>query len=487
MVDQPFALLFFIMRSLVVFVILLFRSADCLTASGLVRSPPQLSVNQQGLSDSKMPRTWVPLASTDELDPQRPTPVMFMGQRYVVFASNFTSNDWSVVDDACPHRLAPLSEGRITSKPGTDGNVLQCSYHGWTFDKTGTCISIPQATPTLEAQAMTNKRCHVQNYPVRVHKSLIWAWLWPEDVLTSLINEEDTSSPEYFTTLVPEENLTTYTRDVPYGWETLLENIVDPAHVPFAHSGMQGTRQDAIAINMTKPNEISPSGFDFGFGDRTMGMMREGTGVFRAPYVIQYMADFVNTTKTFNLTAVMTPTKPGWSRIIIYATRFAKIKKLERKPLKLKIFSRLPTWMLHQLSNRFLDSDLAFLHFQEQENPRQDYFMPAPSDRCVSAIRRWVAKYGYQPPLPPPIASRSVLFDRWSQHSEHCKHCSGAFKSMNKWKKQTYLALAASMLLFPKFLLARVVAVACLGWLQALSFFQKSMKDGGFNHYENNK
>ena len=40
----------------------------------------------------------------------------------------------------------------------------------------------------------------------------------------------------------------TYTRDLPYSWDTLLENIVDPAHIPFAHHGLQGKRDDAIAI-----------------------------------------------------------------------------------------------------------------------------------------------------------------------------------------------------------------------------------------------
>ena len=45
-------------------------------------------------------------------------------------------------DDACPHRLAPLSDGRI-DKLGR----LQCAYHGWCFNGSGHCKLIPQATP----------------------------------------------------------------------------------------------------------------------------------------------------------------------------------------------------------------------------------------------------------------------------------------------------------------------------------------------------
>ena len=47
-----------------------------------------------------------------------------------------------VFDDACPHRLAPLSDGRI-DKWGR----LQCAYHGWCFNGSGHCKLIPQAAP----------------------------------------------------------------------------------------------------------------------------------------------------------------------------------------------------------------------------------------------------------------------------------------------------------------------------------------------------
>jgi pheophorbide a oxygenase len=35
------------------------------------------------------------------------------------------------------------------------------------------------------------------------------------------------------------EDITTYTRDLPYGWDTLVENIIDAGHVPWAHHGLQ--------------------------------------------------------------------------------------------------------------------------------------------------------------------------------------------------------------------------------------------------------
>jgi len=57
---------------------------------------------------ANFPRTWVPLASAYELDPERPTPVQFLGRSYVLWQEN--AGEWQAFADACPHRLAPLSE-----------------------------------------------------------------------------------------------------------------------------------------------------------------------------------------------------------------------------------------------------------------------------------------------------------------------------------------------------------------------------------------
>ena len=43
-----------------------------------------------------------------------------------------------VLADACWHRLAPLSQGRLLG-----GDVLQCPYHGLTYNSAGRCTSMP--------------------------------------------------------------------------------------------------------------------------------------------------------------------------------------------------------------------------------------------------------------------------------------------------------------------------------------------------------
>src|SRR5918997_3897383 len=58
--------------------------------------------------------------------------------------------------DRCPHRNVPLSCGRVN-----DG-LLQCCYHGWTFDGTGAC----RAVPGLVGDEVDRRARRAPAYPV---------------------------------------------------------------------------------------------------------------------------------------------------------------------------------------------------------------------------------------------------------------------------------------------------------------------------------
>ena len=381
---------------------------------------------------------------------------------------------------------------------------------------------------TEEAQAQVpSKRSCATTYPAQVCKNILFLWPWEEDCLTVI--DDESALPEGILKGIPED-LPTYTRDLPYGWDTLVENLIDPSHVPFAHHGMQGKRTDAIPINMTKPIDLDKKGFSFEWQDRTMGMMRSGTGEFRAPYVVNYDAQFMTETpRAFRLSAVCIPTKPGWSRGIIITRRgddtevvdenadtAVATKKKKKKSLFALVFSSLPPWLVHQLSNRFLDSDLAFLHFQEQERQRHDsYFMPgcnprlprcpcdrsrrpgcwdsgsgslpAPADRCISALRKWISTYTSEDvtgPLPAPLP-RSEMFNRWSQHTSHCKVCQKGLATLQKIRRASYATLALSVLGIQKHWVPKITALLSLGVWRIVSKLENSFREGEFKHYEN--
>lgn len=76
-----------------------------------------------------------------DLDKKVPHGKKVMGIDLVVWWDR-NESQWKVMDDTCPHRLAPLSDGRIDQK-----GRLQCVYHGWCFNGSGDCKLIPQAPP----------------------------------------------------------------------------------------------------------------------------------------------------------------------------------------------------------------------------------------------------------------------------------------------------------------------------------------------------
>ena len=82
--------------------------------------------------------TWLPVGSKTSL-PNK-SKLKIANSNYVVW-KNPKTNKWSLLRDICPHRLAPLSQGRVDSKTG----CIECPYHGWQFTENGTCSNIPQS------------------------------------------------------------------------------------------------------------------------------------------------------------------------------------------------------------------------------------------------------------------------------------------------------------------------------------------------------
>ncbi|KAL0460124.1 UNVERIFIED_CONTAM: Pheophorbide a oxygenase, chloroplastic [Sesamum latifolium] len=76
---------------------------------------------------------WYPVSLVEDLNPRYPTPFQLLNRDIVLWFDS-SASEWVAFDDKCPHRLAPLSEGRID-----ENGILQCSYHGWSFDGCGSC------------------------------------------------------------------------------------------------------------------------------------------------------------------------------------------------------------------------------------------------------------------------------------------------------------------------------------------------------------
>lgn len=112
---------------------------------------PSLNLMMEGLQQeaesSSMPEgaafewksSWYPVFPVIDADKKIPHAFQILGRKVVVWYDK-DAEKWRTFLDMCPHRLAPLSEGRIDEQ-----GCLQCCYHGWSFNGDGSCARIPQA------------------------------------------------------------------------------------------------------------------------------------------------------------------------------------------------------------------------------------------------------------------------------------------------------------------------------------------------------
>ncbi len=81
------------------------------------------------------PDYWYPLLSSRKVKAGKAVGVTFAGEPIVIIRT--LSGKLFALEDRCAHRQVPLHEGVVS------GDSIQCCYHGWRYDCTGKCISIP--------------------------------------------------------------------------------------------------------------------------------------------------------------------------------------------------------------------------------------------------------------------------------------------------------------------------------------------------------
>lgn len=391
---------------------------------------------------------WYPVSLVEDLDPHLPTPFQLLGRDLVIWKDR-NSGQWSAFDDKCPHRLAPLSEGRIDE----DGN-LQCSYHGWSFDGCGSCVKIPQAAPEgPEARAIKSPRACATRFPTLVSQGLLF--VWPDENGWERANAtKPPMLPDDFDK--PEFSSVTIQRDLFYGYDTLMENVSDPSHIDFAHHKVTGRRDRAKPL----PFKMESSG-PWGFAGANDGNPRI-SAKFVAPcyYINKVEIDtklpFVGDQKwviwicSFNV-----PTAPGKTRSIVCSARnFFQFTM--PGPAWWQV---VPRWHEHWTSNKVYDGDMIVLQGQEKiflskskeesADVNKEYtkitFTPTQADRFVLAFRNWLRLHGNSQPewfgtssnQPPPstVLSKREMLDRFEQHTLKCSSCKGAYTAFQTWQK----------------------------------------------------
>ena len=161
--------------------------------------------------------------------------------------------------------------------------------------------------------------------------------------------------PEKVLPDVADESISFKMRDLPYSFDFLVENFMDPAHIPFAHHSLQGVREDGSPIPMQVLTDLDKNAThcEVHFKDKIRGRYREGVVSFSPPCFYHFRTKRANSTDyKMGLVGLVVPTQPGKCRLI-FGIKAA-----------IPAIKHVPKWLDHVLSNRFVDTDL-WVHEQE--------------------------------------------------------------------------------------------------------------------------
>ena len=233
-------------------------------------------------TDPALRHGWHPVALTTELRDE-PLAVRLLGEPWVLARLGGTL---TAFEDRCPHRLAPLSAGRV------DGVTLVCPYHGWRFAAAGDCVAVPALGPGVPA-------------PRRAHAAAAWGvaerhgllWIAPDEPFSEILALPE-DADDTFDAVWLEPARTSAAAGL------LADNFLDTAHFPFVHAGTIGAGEDMVVppyrvdadgdgFRVTLAQEVAnPEDPGVAAGIRPLIQRRVSTYVYRPPFMLRLRLEY---------------------------------------------------------------------------------------------------------------------------------------------------------------------------------------------------
>mgnify|MGYP001456127387 CR=1 FL=1 len=163
-------------------------------------------------------RYWMPIGSVSEFEGKETKPVRLLGEDLVLYKD--LSGTFGLIDRHCCHRRADLSYGYVEKRG------LRCNYHGWLYDKDGSCLAQPYEDTVL-AESSIKIPVKIKAYPVEAKAGLLWAYLGPEPAPLVPTWEPFTYNNGFVQIVFAE---------VPCNWFQCQENSIDPVHFEWMHA-----------------------------------------------------------------------------------------------------------------------------------------------------------------------------------------------------------------------------------------------------------
>jgi hypothetical protein len=304
--------------------------------------------------------TW-PVRFVRDVPRSRPTRVVLRNKGYVLW---WARDEIRCALDACPHRATRLSGGK------TDGDRLTCSYHDWSFDEHGSCVSIPQVPGGVPYP----KACNLRTVPVTVSDGIVW--LSDGDG-----SRQPTGTPtSVLGTLGPHDICTDKMMSMNNSYRLQIENTLDVAHLHTVHDGFQGSRALIGPVKCTafyEDEDVLFSIFrhDSETPDVELVMLKPGTVIARVldkPTGRLMRTNIINAAPETDSTCV-----------VLFRDIHHHNAGLPADP---SIFGFVNSLVISEIFKQDIG---ALAHQQANADLGLPYCMPAEADRAIAAFRRW--------------------------------------------------------------------------------------------------
>jgi phenylpropionate dioxygenase-like ring-hydroxylating dioxygenase large terminal subunit len=175
---------------------------------------------------------WYPVCQSDHVK-QQPVGRRRLGTDIVLWRDS--AGRIHAHDDRCLHRGAKLSLGQVVN------NTLRCAYHGWCYEASGQCTTIPTSKG---AEARLAPRLRLKQFKTHERAGLVWVYFSESEdaVELPLVIPEELEDAHYSGFICEAEWNA--------NWLLVLENLADPMHGPFLHGQSLTLSRGALEDDM---------------------------------------------------------------------------------------------------------------------------------------------------------------------------------------------------------------------------------------------
>ncbi|PSC71770.1 zeaxanthin epoxidase [Micractinium conductrix] len=211
---------------------------------GLTRRGGQETAEQQQASgaakrakelrdrESYLKNMWYAAAISDKVGTD-PVETQLCGRDMVLFRDD--AGKVHCIDNTCPHRGAPLSEGWVQHNVGGSGHsCVVCPYHGWALDGHAQLRDVPAS----ENKGEWPKRALADSWPVEEKGGFVWVFYGsrslPADARPPIPYCDELDDPSWKAVYAEIE--------FDAGHFGVFENAIDMAHIHYLHGDSFGNQ-----------------------------------------------------------------------------------------------------------------------------------------------------------------------------------------------------------------------------------------------------